>query len=67
MTALAYAVAGWLMLDFPLLRLVLAEGAEGTLFGLPRLPLLLFGGWALLIVVLALLMERAGDDAAEGS
>lgn len=60
---LALFVAGWLLLDFPLLRLALAEG---TLFGLPRLPLLLFGGWLALIVALALLMERGAGDDAEG-
>jgi hypothetical protein len=51
-------VAGWLLLDFPLLRLW--EG--GSVFGLPRLPVALFVLWALLIVVLAVLMERGGDD-----
>ena len=49
-------VAGWLLLDFPLLRLW--EG--GSLFGLPRLPLALFVLWALLIAALAWMMERHG-------
>ncbi len=62
---LAIFVAGWLLLNFPLLRVALGDGVEGALFGLPRLPLLLFVGWALLIVVLALLMEGAVDDGAE--
>ncbi|CAD5374113.1 conserved hypothetical protein [Rubrivivax sp. A210] len=48
---------GWLLFDFPLLRLWLAEG---TVFGLPLLPVALFGAWALLIVLLAQLMESAG-------
>lgn len=59
---LALFVAGWLLLDFPLLGLAL--GGAGTWLGLPRLPLLLFALWLLLVVVLAWLMERAGDDAA---
>jgi hypothetical protein len=58
---LALFIAGWLLLDFPLLRLALTDGADGRLFGLPRLPLLLFVGWAALIVLLAVLMERGGD------
>lgn len=57
----ALFVAGWLLMDFPLLRIALGEGAEGLPGGLPRLPLLLFGLWALVIVVLAVLMERGGD------
>ena len=52
---LALFAAGVLLLNFPLLRLWLDEGA---LFGLPVLPLALFGAWVLLIVVLALLLER---------
>jgi hypothetical protein len=56
---LALFVLGWLLLDFPLLRLALAGG---ELFGIPRPALWLFGAWLLLIVVLAWLMERAGDD-----
>jgi hypothetical protein len=55
---LALFAAGWLLLNFPLLGLGLGGG---TIFGLPRLPVLLFAGWALLIVLLALLMERGGD------
>ena len=67
---LALFGAGWLLLNFPLLGLALGGGAEPaaeSLLGLPRLPLLLFAGWALLIVVLAVLMERAGADGADGS
>lgn len=57
----ALFVAGWLLLDFPLLRIALGEGAEGLIAGWPRLPLLLFAFWSLVIVVLALLMERGGE------
>jgi hypothetical protein len=66
---LALFVAGWLLFDFPLLRLALADASEAaspTLLGLPRLPLLLFAGWGLLIAVLAVWMERAEDEAPEG-
>ena len=52
---LALFAAGALLLNFPLLRLWLDEGA---LFGLPVLPLALFAAWLLLIVLLAVLMER---------
>lgn len=62
---LALFVAGWLLLDFPLLRLALGDGPAGLLFGLPRLPLLLFAIWLALIVALAWLMERSGDDPRE--
>jgi hypothetical protein len=63
----ALFLAGWVLLDFPLLKLALGGGAAGTapaatLFGLPLLPLLLFAAWALLIVLLAVLMERTGTD-----
>lgn len=66
---LALFFAGWALFDFPLLGLGLAAGsgpgtgADATLFGLPRLPLLLFAGWAGLIVALAWLMERAAPGA----
>ncbi|MDE2612320.1 MAG: hypothetical protein KGL78_02675 [Burkholderiales bacterium] len=60
---LALACAGWLLLDFPLLRIALGGAPEATLFGWPRLAWLLFAFWALVIVVLAVLMERGdGDD-----
>ena len=51
---LALFAAGWLLWDFPLLRLWLSET---TVLGLPLLPLALFGAWALLLVLLARLME----------
>jgi hypothetical protein len=66
---LALFVAGWLLFDFPLLRLALVDGsaaASPTLLGMPRLPLLLFVGWGLLIAVLAVWMERAEDEPREG-
>ncbi len=58
---LALAVIGWLALDFPLLRIVLG-GAGATLLGWPRSVALLFVLWALVIVVLAVLMERGEHD-----
>ena len=48
---------GWLLFDFPLLRLWLTEG---TVLGLPLLPVALFGAWVLLIAWLAVLMESRG-------
>ncbi len=61
--ALALFVGGWLLLDFPLLKLGLTSGLlPGTLLGLPRAAAWLFGLWLLVIVLLALLMERAGDE-----
>lgn len=63
---LALFVAGWLLLDFPLLRL---WSGGGTWLGLPLLPAALFLLWLLIIVLLAWLMERRGadDGAASGS
>lgn len=60
---LALFVAGWVLFDFPLLGLALGGGPEATLFGLPRLPVLLFAGWAVLIGLLAWLMERGASEA----
>lgn len=54
---LALFGAGWLLLGYPLLGLALGDA---TLLGLPRLPLLLFVGWAVLIALLALLLESRG-------
>lgn len=62
---LALFVAGWVLFDFPLLSLGFGRGPDATLFGLPRLPVLLFLGWTVLIVLLAVLMER-GDGHADG-
>jgi hypothetical protein len=59
---LALFGAGLLLFDFPLLRLWLADG---TLLGLPRLPVALFTAWAILIAGVAWLMEsraRAFED-----
>ena len=49
---------GLLLFNFPLLAL---WDRDATVFGLPLFPAALFALWALLIVALALLMERAGD------
>ncbi len=51
---LALFAAGWLLLSFPLLTLWLGGS---TWLGLPLLPVALFVVWALLIGVLAVLME----------
>ena len=50
--------AGWALLSFPLLAL---WDHEATLFGLPLLPTMLFGVWALLIAAVACIVEAAGD------
>ena len=46
---LALAVAGWLLFDFPLLRLWASS------------PVVVFGLWAAVIALLAWVMERDGD------
>lgn len=62
---LALFAAGWLLWDFPLLRLWLGspitEAGAATVFGLPLLPVALFGIWALLIGLLARLMEARAE------
>ena len=55
---LALFAAGWLLWDFPLLRLWLSET---TVFGLPLLPVALFGAWGLLLVLVARLMEARAE------
>ena len=55
---LALFAGGWLLLNFPLLGLW-DQGA--TLAGVPLFPAALFVLWALLIGVLAWLMERPGQ------
>ena len=56
---LALFGAGVLLFNFPLLKLWLSEH---TVFGLPLLAVALFGAWALLIALLALLMESRAED-----
>jgi hypothetical protein len=56
---LALFAAGVLLFNFPLLKLWLSEQ---TVWGLPLLPLALFGAWAVLLAVLAGLMERGSAD-----
>ena len=41
---------------------VFDAGANATLGGIPVLFLYLFGAWALLIVLLGIVIERAGPD-----
>ncbi len=52
---IALFVLGWALFSFPLIQL---WDREASLFGLPLLPLGLFFVWAVLIGVLAWLMER---------
>ncbi len=54
----ALFVGGWLLFNFPLLAL----WDQDVLFlGVPFFPAALFTLWAVLIAVLAWLMERPGD------
>jgi hypothetical protein len=55
---LALFAAGWLLFDFPLLKVWLADA---TVLGLPLLPAALFAAWAVLIGALAVLMEGRGE------
>lgn len=55
---LALFALGWLLLDFPLLAL---WDRDLAVFGIPLLPLAIFGIWALLIAAVAHLVERDGD------
>ena len=54
----ALFVAALLLLNFPLLAL---WDHPITLWGLPLFPTALFGVWALLIALLAVVMERLPD------
>jgi hypothetical protein len=56
---LALFGAGVLLFNFPLLKLWLSER---TVAGWPLLPVALFTAWALLIGVLAWLMERPAES-----
>ena len=56
---LALFGAGVLLFNFPLLKLWLSDG---TVLGIPLLAVALFGAWALLIVLLAVLMESRAED-----
>ena len=50
--------AGWALLSFPLLAL---WDHDATLFGLPLLPTMLFGVWALQIAAVAIIVEATGE------
>lgn len=54
----AVFMAGWLLLNFPLLAL---WDRDVTVLGLPLFPAALFVLWAGLIAVLAVLMEALPD------
>ena len=53
--ALALCAAGLVLFNFPLLTV---WDRDATVFGLPLLPVVLFGIWAALIVALAIASER---------
>ena len=54
----AVFVAGWLLLNFPLLAL---WDRDATVFGLPLFPAALFVLWGGLIALLAVLLEALPD------
>ena len=54
----ALFVAGWGLLNFPLLAL---WDVDATVLGLPLFPAALFLLWAALIAALAVLMEHSAD------
>ena len=54
----ALFVAGWGLLNFPLLAL---WDVDATVLGLPLFPAALFVLWAVLIALLAVLMEAMPD------
>jgi hypothetical protein len=49
--------AGLVLFNFPVLAI---WGQDATVFGLPLLPVALFGIWAGLVVILAIVTERGG-------
>jgi hypothetical protein len=55
----ALAVAGAVMLNFPLLTL---WDTGATVFGLPLMPVALFAGWAVLIGLAAWIVESKRHD-----
>ncbi len=54
----ALFMAGWALLSFPLLAL---WDHDARILGLPLFPLALFVIWALLIAVLAWVVERSAE------
>jgi hypothetical protein len=59
----ALAVLGWLLLTPPLLALV---DHPGRVLGVPVLYAWMFGVWALLILAMAVIVERRGDTPPDG-
>ena len=55
---LALFALGWALLNFPLLTL---WDRDLQVFGLPLLPVALFGGWAALIAAAAWVCEAADE------
>ena len=55
----ALFIAGWLALNFPLIGL---WNRGWTVLGIPLLPVALFAGWALLIAMLAWMMESGSAN-----
>ena len=55
----ALFVLGCLLFNYPLLQLFARDGA---IFGIPVLYCYIFGAWAALIGLMALVVERRGRD-----
>jgi hypothetical protein len=60
---MALFAGGWLLFNYPLLGL---WDRDLDWFGLPAFPTALFGLWALLIVAVALLVERLPAEPSDG-
>jgi hypothetical protein len=58
----ALYAGGWVLLNFPLLAL---WNRELSVLGLPLFPLALFAGWALLIALLAWVVESDRSERGE--
>jgi hypothetical protein len=54
----ALFLLGWLLFNYPLLDL---PAGDRALAGIPLLYLYLFAAWALLIALMALVVERGAD------
>jgi hypothetical protein len=55
----ALFLLGCLLFNYPLLQLF---ARDGTIFGFPLLYCYVFGAWAALIGLMALVVERRGHD-----
>ncbi len=54
----ALCMLGWLLFNYPIMALF---NVPAAVFGIPVLYVYIFTAWALLIVLMALAVERGGD------